>query len=923
MIERLQQRIQELELQQLRADSQSEGAKAKPNVWDDETVEVNPFGGENPRYVNRLYQPCRNDHAVDREDRYHDDPIRSLGLKIEIPEFTCKVHLDDFIDWLITVERVFDVRDIPNKLKVKPVAIKLRQHASLWWDHVNKRRRIEEKSKVETWQKMKKLMKAKFLPENHRQKAFLDYHNLSLQNMTVEEVINKFDKLRIRTAYPIAPKTAPKATTPTTSAAGTTRECVDNSPRYYKCGGLRHYARDCLNMKTLAFVRDDAGLIYDTDAEAELDEPDRGSCENVVSMYMVEKLGMKTEDQPEPYQLTWFKKENTVKVSKRCLVQFSIGKSYKDKVWCEAIPMDAAHILLGHPWQFDTKTKYDMFQNTYSFKKDGVNIILVPFDSRQTQAEGSNLFMKKTGFEGLMKTSPCSATPNRPAYRTNPKEFAELQRQVTKLLEKGLIWESMSSAVKKITIKYLFLISRLDDLLDQLHGSIIFSKIDLRSGYHQIRIRPGDEWKTAFKTRDGLYEWMVMPFGLSNAPSTFMCLMNQTSNTLHNVIMEAGGKDRLPMLAPDKDVSVAEGSTKTTTKRYMENYKNVSQDIRDQLNAEAEAKAIERLKQGESINVQDLETNLYWEFRKFTSRDVLTSTTTRMAKVCDTCKAESRAEDFVAQQQPVYHPQNDPSHCTQNSPTRSQQAVTRCRGKAIVNSPPPIYDQEPSMVAEDDEMSKDKEIDKIMALVSLSFNKIYKPTNNNLQTSSNTSRANQDNSPRINRSTEYDNQRIGNVAGARETVGTTMVQKSGIQCYNYKEFRHVARECQKLKRVKDATYHKEKMLLCKQEEAGFQLNAKQADWKDDTDDEPGDQELEAHYIEHPEQSKSVHDTYSIEQDEHNVIIDSLDMSYDTEHINHDDDDNALSNERDLLASLIEKLKCEIDDSKNDNKFLET
>nr|GFB80980.1 hypothetical protein [Tanacetum cinerariifolium] len=122
---------------------------------------------------------------------------------------------------------------------------------------------------------------------------------------------------------------------------------------------------------------------------------------------------------------------------------------------------------------------------------------------------------------------------------------------------------------------------------------------------------------------------------------------------------------------------------------------------------------------------------------------------------------------------------------------------------------------------DDDESSKDKEIDKLMALISLSFKKIYKPTNKNLRTSSNTSRANQDNSLRIHRNAGYESQKSGNVAGARET---------------------------KPKRVKDAAYHWEKMLLCKQEEAGIQLNAEQADWKDDTDDEYDDQELEAHYM---------------------------------------------------------------------------
>ncbi|GKD09862.1 retrovirus-related pol polyprotein from transposon TNT 1-94 [Tanacetum coccineum] len=277
---------------------------------------------------------------------------------------------------------------------------------------------------------------------------------------------------------------------------------------------------------------------------------------------------------------------------------------------------------------------------------------------------------------------------------------------------------------------------------------------------------------------------------------------------------------------------------------------------------------------------------------------------------------------LVAQQQPIYHPQNHPTNYTNNSSTKSQQAATRNRGKEIVNSSPPTYDQEPTMVAEDDEMSKEREIDKLMALISLSFKKIYKPTNNNLRTSSNTSRAKQDNTLRINRGTGYDNQRVVNVAGARENVGTQVVQQFGIQCYNCKEYGHVSRECQKPKWAKDAAYHKEKMLLYKQEEAGIQLSAEQADWRDDIDDEHEDQELDAHYMymaqiqeiipdaadnsrpifdaeplqkvqnnndnynvfaiesEHLEQPESVNDTYPVEQDEHNIIIDSLNMSYD-------------------------------------------
>ncbi|GJY50196.1 reverse transcriptase domain-containing protein [Tanacetum coccineum] len=195
-IERLRQRVRELEINPFdRYERQYEDTSTDSTVeeYENEGSEFeNIFHQRHPRQRAPLQRHRRPSPAPPKTDL-----IRSLGIRTEIPEFEGRLCPDDFLDWLRTVDRIFDLRDTPDHIKVKLVAIRLKKSASLWWDHVQNQRYRKGKHRVESWDKMKRLMEKKFLPVTHKQDSYLEFHNLKQQTLTVEEFISEFERVQI------------------------------------------------------------------------------------------------------------------------------------------------------------------------------------------------------------------------------------------------------------------------------------------------------------------------------------------------------------------------------------------------------------------------------------------------------------------------------------------------------------------------------------------------------------------------------------------------------------------------------------------------------------------------------------------------------------------------------------------------------
>ncbi|GKV45251.1 hypothetical protein SLEP1_g52360 [Rubroshorea leprosula] len=448
-IQRLQERLEPFKGQQ------AQHPQDEPHESEEDTDDKNPF------------HHLRNDESSSSTERVH---------------FEGRLQPDEFIDWLHTVERVFELKDIPDDKRVKLVAIKLKKHASIWWENLKRSREREGRSKIRTWEKMCRELTRKFLLYRYYQDNFVKFHNLQQKSLTVEEYTMEFEQLMmkcdvrekeeqtiarylggvdndiskvvqlqqywtlddvIRLALRVEKQISKKniiiaskprdfeasqgtqaskivAETPAKVEKEASSSCPaqPNTRKCFKCQGFGHIASDCPNRRIITIIGGEIHEVLDGEAEKKISdeiEPqleeeliaadhveslvvrrsphdtitkdedwlrhnifhtrctswgkvcnviiDSGSCENVVSSYMVEKLGLPVEDLSHPYKLQWLRKGN------------------------EAI--------------------HDGHANTYSFVKDGVKVKLTPLKPEETleKKDEDKALISRSTFQKLHQES--------------------------------------------------------------------------------------------------------------------------------------------------------------------------------------------------------------------------------------------------------------------------------------------------------------------------------------------------------------------------------------------------------------------------------------------------------------------------------------------------------------------------------------
>ncbi|KAF7802554.1 Transposon Ty3-G Gag-Pol polyprotein [Senna tora] len=381
---------------------------------------------------------------VHREQQERNVVDRNTGsIKLSIPPFQGKSDADVYIRWERKVELVFDCHNYSEEKKVKLAAVAFTDYAIVWWDQLIVSRRRNFERPIDNWEDMKSVLRRRFVPSHYYRDLHLKLQNLKQGSKSVEEYYKEMEIAMIR-ANVVEDREATMAhficglnkeianvvelqhyveiedlvhmamkverqlkkggrSSSKFETGGSTnwKTKWDYSSKQEEKGGWKQKVEkvvakesndnkekalhtqiregsDDLQRENIFYTRCHVkdrvcGLIIDG-----------GSCVNVATKLMVDKLGLHTLKHPRPYRLQWLNESGDLKVTKQVLISFSIGK-YKDEVLCDVVPMQASHLLLGRPWQFDRRTTHDGFKNRYSFSKDGRSFTLVPLPPQQVE----------------------------------------------------------------------------------------------------------------------------------------------------------------------------------------------------------------------------------------------------------------------------------------------------------------------------------------------------------------------------------------------------------------------------------------------------------------------------------------------------------------------------------------------------------
>ncbi|GKE40316.1 putative reverse transcriptase domain-containing protein [Tanacetum coccineum] len=396
-----------------------------------------------------------------------------FGMRFNILEFYGNtLNPKGFINWLVAIEEVFEFKDVPENKRVSLIATKLRGRASTLWQQLKLTRGSVGKLRL-MYQRLQNLKRGTKSVQDYTTEFYQLIARNDIQEtddqlvssyigglrVQIMDSVNMFDLVTLSDAYQHNGVADDDFEEPPVFDDHQYEEEIMSGDvgvnLIVRCSCLTpkvsgdDWLKNNIVQSTCTILGKVCTFVVDS-----------RSCDNLISEEAVQKLGLKTENHPKPYKLQWLKKGGKVNISKCALVAFSVGTTYKDNVWCDVVPMDACHLLLGRPWEYDRNTTHNGRVNTYSFLFDGVKITLMLNKPKKLVNKATSTLLTLSQFENELEMGD--------------DVFVLIGKEVAK---DSKILEAM--------------IPLLEEFLDVFHDELLDGLPPLRDIQHHIDLEPG------------------------------------------------------------------------------------------------------------------------------------------------------------------------------------------------------------------------------------------------------------------------------------------------------------------------------------------------------------------------------------------------------------------------------------------------